>query len=168
MEGGKKTASLLKRAVEEQLRSLSLSTARHVQVKVRVYANVKGLARTYKEMEIIPQLTLFDEFIRGFNMGNVMCDYVDAGDGKECADEKVKSRSPAVELYYGSIDFAKQTSFMTWRMSTVNMFSSVARPTTATRVCSDHSLRMRRPVGGSSFSKGLPLPTNWPTSRINF
>lgn len=96
MEGGKRTASLVKRAVEEDLQSSTLSTVHHMQVKVRVYANVKGLAKTYKEMDVLPQSTFFDEFIRGFNMGNAMCDYVDAGDGKECADEKVKGRPPLV------------------------------------------------------------------------
>jgi hypothetical protein len=60
-------------------------------VVVRVYANVRGLAKTYRDNGILPDLR-FDDFVRGFNMGDVMCDYVDAGNGKECADEKVKGR----------------------------------------------------------------------------
>ena len=90
LDGGKRTASLLKQAVEADLRSLMPSEAHHTRVTIRVYANVKGLAKTYKEMEILPESASFDHFIRGFNMGDVMCDYVDAGDGKECSDEKIK------------------------------------------------------------------------------
>ncbi|KAI5460831.1 hypothetical protein BGZ63DRAFT_358947 [Mariannaea sp. PMI_226] len=90
LEGGKKTASLLKQAVEEKLRSSGVVTAHHLQVIIRVYANVKGLVKKYKEMEVLTETT-FDEFVRGFNIGDVMCDYVDAGNGKECSDEKVKA-----------------------------------------------------------------------------
>jgi hypothetical protein len=61
-------------------------------VKICVYANLKGLANTYQQMDIVTKSTL-DDFVRGFNMGNATCDFVDAGDGKECADEKVKGRS---------------------------------------------------------------------------
>jgi hypothetical protein len=167
MDGGKRTASLLKQAVEEELQSSVPSTAHLVQVIVRVYANVKGLAKTYKEMEILPESASLDEFVRGFNMGDAMCDYVDAGNGKECSDEKVKGRPPTVGQCSVSADFAKRLSNMIWRTSTVSGFSLVARPTTGTPVCSARSSRMRQSVGGSSFSKGPPLPTNWPTSRTD-
>ena len=106
MDGGKRTASLLKQAVEEELQSSVPSTAHHMQVIVRVYANVKGLAKAYKEMEILPESASLDEFVRGFNMGDAMCDYVDAGNGKECSDEKVKGRPPTVRQCSVSADFA--------------------------------------------------------------
>lgn len=93
MNGGKKTASLLKQAVEEELRSSPTSTPHHEQVIVRVYANVKGLAKTYKEKEILAESASLDEFIRGFNVGDAICDFVDAGNGKECSDEKVKGKA---------------------------------------------------------------------------
>ena len=92
LEGGKKTASLLKQAVKDELGS-SVPTAAHpLQVLIRVYANMKGLAKTYKEMEIVPEVT-FEDFVRGFNMADPLCDYIDAGDGKECADVKVNGKS---------------------------------------------------------------------------
>lgn len=90
LNGGKRAAGLLKQAVEEELRSSLPAVPHHIQAVIRVYANMKGLAKTYKEAEIIPQLSSFDEFVRGFNMGDPMCDYVDAGNGKECSDEKIK------------------------------------------------------------------------------
>ncbi|KAL2874840.1 hypothetical protein SGCOL_009959 [Colletotrichum sp. CLE4] len=52
---------------------------------------MKGLAKTYIEAGIISHPGVLDEFIRGFNMKNPMCDFVDAGNGKECADEKLKA-----------------------------------------------------------------------------
>jgi hypothetical protein len=63
----------------------------HLQVITRVYANVAGLSKTYTVHGILSEPT-FVEFIRGFNMGETMCDYVDAGTGKECSDEKVKGK----------------------------------------------------------------------------
>ncbi|KAL6863275.1 hypothetical protein ACO1O0_003522 [Amphichorda felina] len=91
MDGGKKAAGLLKQAVEEKLKATSAASVHHLQVIVRVYANMKGLDKTYKELQILPEFTTIDEFVRGFNMGYSMCDYVDAGNGKECSDEKVKA-----------------------------------------------------------------------------
>jgi hypothetical protein len=91
-EGGKRAASMLKQAIEEELRASGPAAAHHAQVIVRVYANMKGLAKTYKEMDVLQQATPFEDFVRGFNMGDAMCDYIDAGDGKECSDAKIKGR----------------------------------------------------------------------------
>ncbi|KAH7021582.1 uncharacterized protein B0I36DRAFT_394271 [Microdochium trichocladiopsis] len=90
LDGGKKTACLLKQAVIEELRSSAPAAAHHLKVVVRVYANVKGLAKTYKVVEVLSEAT-FDDFVRGFNMGDPLCDYIDAGNGKECADAKVRA-----------------------------------------------------------------------------
>ncbi|KAK1624355.1 hypothetical protein BDP81DRAFT_437487 [Colletotrichum phormii] len=91
LEGGKKAASLLRLATFDELNAVDPCLPHHLQVSVRVYANVKGLAKTYTEAGIIPHPSVLDEFIRGFNMKNRMCDFVDAGNGKECADEKLKA-----------------------------------------------------------------------------
>ena len=61
-----------------------------MQVRIRVYANMKGLASTYCSNQILDNALDFQLFVRGFNMGVSMCDFVDAGDGKECADAKLK------------------------------------------------------------------------------
>ncbi|KAG4276048.1 hypothetical protein FPRO04_14292 [Fusarium proliferatum] len=91
LEGGKRTASILKQAVEGELKSFDPSMPHHLQVIVRVYANLKGLAKTYKDTSILPAPDSLEAFVSGFNMGDTLCDYVDAGNGKECADEKVKA-----------------------------------------------------------------------------
>lgn len=74
------------------MRTADSTPIHHLQVVIRVYANIKGLAKTYKQVGVLSDASLFDEFVRGVNMGYSLCDYVDAGTGKECSDEKVKSK----------------------------------------------------------------------------
>ncbi|KZL77892.1 CCCH zinc finger DNA binding protein, partial [Colletotrichum tofieldiae] len=90
LEGGKKAASFLMQAVSSELKSLDSSLPHHLKTVVRVFANLKGLAKTYTEIGTIPDPSILYEFARGFNMAHAMCDFVDAGNGKECADEKMK------------------------------------------------------------------------------
>ncbi|KAJ0166651.1 hypothetical protein CTA2_6440 [Colletotrichum tanaceti] len=91
LEGGKKASSFLEQAVASELRSVDRSLPHHLRVVVRVFANLKGLAATYAETGTIRDPGVFCEFVRGFNMTSAMCDFVDAGNGKECADEKLKA-----------------------------------------------------------------------------
>ena len=107
LEGGKRAAGLLKQAVEEELRSSPPALAHHIQVVIRVYANMKGLAKTYKDAEILPQLASLDEFVRGFNMGDPMCDYIDAGNGKECSDEKIKGTQYIAQSSHANTHLSK-------------------------------------------------------------
>lgn len=93
LEGGKKASSFLEQAVASELKSVDQSLPHHLRVVVRVFANLKGLAMTYTEMGTIHNPDVLYEFVRGFNMTNAMCDFVDAGNGKECADEKLKGDS---------------------------------------------------------------------------
>jgi hypothetical protein len=164
-----RTASLLGQAVENKLADLLPTTSHPLKVIVRVYANMKGLAWIYKELDILREDQL-DEFVRGFNMGNIMCDFVDAGNGKECADKKVGGRSHYVEQVsqvFVSTDITKRLSSSVWTTSTVNRFSLGARPTADTPVCFSRTSRTRYAVGGSLCSKDPPLPKNWPTSRTD-
>jgi len=90
LEGGKKAACLLKQAIETELKTSIPDISHHMDVIIRVFANIEGLSMIYRESKIAPESTTID-FIRGFNMGHALCDFVDAGNGKECADEKVKA-----------------------------------------------------------------------------
>lgn len=67
-----------------------LKLPNHIQVRVRIYANKEGLASTYYNSKILHDANGLDVFIRGLNMRLAMCDFVDAGAGKECADVKLK------------------------------------------------------------------------------
>jgi hypothetical protein len=90
LDGGKQAMSLLKQSVEKKLKILSGNVPPHLQVIIRVYANLQGLAQSYQNSGLLSNGQTLEEFVRGFNMGDPLCDYVDAGNGKECADEKVK------------------------------------------------------------------------------
>jgi hypothetical protein len=79
--------------------SKELKSPSHIQIRVRVYANIKGLASAYCYNKILDSTDGLDLFIRGFNMGNPMCDFVDAGDGKECADSKLTGNAKACSIF---------------------------------------------------------------------
>ncbi|KAJ5013041.1 hypothetical protein K4K57_003322 [Colletotrichum sp. SAR 10_99] len=89
-EGGKKAAGMLRQTILEQLPELDPDMPHHSQVMIRVYANLKGLAKVYRDTQILKNVETLNDFVRGFNRGSYLCDFVDAGNGKECADEKVK------------------------------------------------------------------------------
>ncbi|RFU81335.1 ccch zinc finger dna binding [Trichoderma arundinaceum] len=87
--GGKRVASLLRKAIVEDVKSRFPSLPANAQVVIRVYANLKGLSKKYREL--LPESGSFEDFVRGFNTVNPTCDFIDAGCGKECADEKIKA-----------------------------------------------------------------------------
>jgi hypothetical protein len=62
----------------------------HILIRVRIYVNIKGLVSVYYYSKILDSADNLFMFVRGFNMGYPMCDFVDASDGKECADSKLK------------------------------------------------------------------------------
>jgi len=89
-EGGMEAACHLRSKVYEYM-SNELDLPNNIQIRVRIYANMKGLASTYCHSKILDSTADLDAFVRGFNMGHPMGDFVDAGDGKECADSKLKA-----------------------------------------------------------------------------
>ncbi|KAF9880064.1 CCCH zinc finger DNA binding protein [Colletotrichum karsti] len=91
LEGGKMASGMLKQAVLKELAALGPSLSHHLQIVIQVYANLRGLITAYHGCGILTSSEVVEEFVRGFNMGASLCDFVDAGNGKECADEKVKA-----------------------------------------------------------------------------
>ncbi|KAH8594088.1 C-x8-C-x5-C-x3-H type zinc finger protein-like protein [Bisporella sp. PMI_857] len=89
-QGGIEAVSRLRsRVCESVSRDLELSS--HIQLRVRIYANLKGLASMYCYNKILDSADDLYMFVCGFNKGHPMFDLVDAGDGKECADAKLKA-----------------------------------------------------------------------------
>ncbi|KAJ4333352.1 hypothetical protein N0V87_007643 [Didymella glomerata] len=88
--GGKRVAALLLKTVREELASRDPFTAHQVQVVARIFADVQRLATTYGETGLIPHTAAFAEFVRGFNVGDAMCDYLDVGSEKGRSDEKIQ------------------------------------------------------------------------------
>jgi hypothetical protein len=95
--GGKRAAGLLRKAITEDIRTRFPSLPANVQVVIRVYANLKGLSKKYREL--MPDSAPFEDFVRGFNTVHPTCDYIDAGCGKECADEKIKGELPPLFIF---------------------------------------------------------------------
>lgn len=89
--GGVETAHFLRSKVYGYS-SKELELPSQVFIRVRIYANTKGLAWAYGYNKILDVADDLHMFIRGFNMGHPMCDFVDADDGKECADSKLKGK----------------------------------------------------------------------------
>ncbi|KAK4690621.1 hypothetical protein P7C71_g6210, partial [Lecanoromycetidae sp. Uapishka_2] len=48
------------------------------------------LVETYIDANFLNQREAFASFIRGFNMAYPLCDFIDAGNGKECSDFKIR------------------------------------------------------------------------------
>jgi hypothetical protein len=92
-QGGLDAAQALKNAVLKHLDSILPDRDPNTKVIVRVYANLKGLIRPYRDNDIIADPIILEAFVRGFNKYDPFFDFVDAGSGKECADEKLKSKS---------------------------------------------------------------------------
>ncbi|PTB46427.1 hypothetical protein M441DRAFT_53167 [Trichoderma asperellum CBS 433.97] len=89
LTGGKRAAGLLRKAITEDIKTRFPSLPANVPVMIRVYANLRGLSKKYREL--MPDSASFEDFVRGFNTVHPMCDFIDAGCGKECADEKIKA-----------------------------------------------------------------------------
>lgn len=63
------------------------------EIVICLYANMKGLSKTYCDAKILEEREHFERFARAFNMAQPLCDFVDAGNGKECSDSKIRSKS---------------------------------------------------------------------------
>jgi hypothetical protein len=59
----------------------------------RIYANVRGLSDVLARMGIIDDVSVFEDFARGFTRGKTMFDFIDVGSGKDRADEKIIGKS---------------------------------------------------------------------------
>lgn len=62
---------------------------------MRVYANLRGLGKALADNKILEHHEDFSRFVCGFNKKYPLVDFIDAGNGKECSDAKLKSESSA-------------------------------------------------------------------------
>ena len=69
-------------------------TSHEFDVMIFIFANIRGLTKAYTDATIIQQREDLDRFIRGFNMGHALTNYIDAGNGKECSDTKIRGLFP--------------------------------------------------------------------------
>ncbi|PYH48827.1 CCCH zinc finger DNA binding protein [Aspergillus saccharolyticus JOP 1030-1] len=89
--GGREAALLLRQSVERYIRNIDPEASPNLQYKVCVYANIPGLEKAYREAKVLSSNETLTPFIRGFNMESSQCDFIDAGNGKECSDVKIRA-----------------------------------------------------------------------------
>ncbi|KAJ5192190.1 CCCH zinc finger DNA binding protein [Penicillium cf. viridicatum] len=87
--GGRLAARALIEAVQNHIRKIKPDASPNIKYKIRVYANVAGLSKTHYDTGIVSSQDVLNSFIQGFNMEDTLCDFVDAGNGKECSDVKL-------------------------------------------------------------------------------
>lgn len=64
--------------------------AAHWKIIIRVYANIEGLLKKYAYIGFTEEERALRQFAAGFTQSQPLFDYVDAGQGKERADHKIK------------------------------------------------------------------------------
>ncbi|OAX77899.1 hypothetical protein ACJ72_07797 [Emergomyces africanus] len=126
--GGQEVARLLVHHVSEYIRNELTDLLPGLPVVVRVYANLKGLRRTYHEAHILDDENDLELFVRGFNMGHPMCDFVDAGAGKECSDDKIRE---TFKLHAGNV----HCKHILFAGSTDNGYARLLGPYCSTEFC---------------------------------
>ncbi|CAI7628247.1 unnamed protein product [Penicillium viridicatum] len=89
--GGRLAARALIEAVQDHIRKIKPDTSPNIKYKIGVYANVAGLGNTYCDTSAVSSQDDLNSFIQGFNMEDTLCDFVDAGSGKECSDVKIRA-----------------------------------------------------------------------------
>ena len=88
-DGGKAAVHALRSSVLSYVRD-SLDLPHDSEVVIRVYCRARGLNRHYISLQILGKGQSLEPFIHGFNKAHPLCDFVDVGDGKELADNKIR------------------------------------------------------------------------------
>ncbi|WEW60260.1 hypothetical protein PRK78_005745 [Emydomyces testavorans] len=90
-QGGKDAANQLWATIREYS-SRNFPNLQSPKIVTRIYANVKGLAEACFKAGIVERPSLVEDFVRGFNGGRLLFDFVDVGGGKDRADDKIADR----------------------------------------------------------------------------
>ncbi|KAK9578862.1 hypothetical protein V6Z94_005964 [Aspergillus fumigatus] len=98
--GGLEAARLLIQAVQDHIHKVDPEAPPNISCKIRVFANIEGLTEAYRNNNILSVEESLTSFIQGFNQENALCDFVDAGNGKECADVKLRGQSLSPRSIY--------------------------------------------------------------------
>lgn len=94
-DGGRRAADELLGQIKKYLKELGLQ-AGNTDVVVRAYANIRGLGRACVKSGGMEATTNLHQFASGFTGRQPLFDFVDVGDGKEKADQKIKGMLYAV------------------------------------------------------------------------
>lgn len=92
-QGGKDAANKLSTDMSDYV-SQHLPNVVSPKIVVRVYANVRGLGNMYHQTGTLDKASMIDDFVRGFNESGPLFDFVDVGQGKGNADDKIAGMLP--------------------------------------------------------------------------
>ncbi|KAF2825693.1 hypothetical protein CC86DRAFT_34066 [Ophiobolus disseminans] len=87
--GGRQAASQLYTAVKKYIETECVAVQPGARIVCRMYANVRGLGDVLVRKGVIEDISVFEDFVRGFTRGKALFDFVDVGAGKDRADEKI-------------------------------------------------------------------------------
>ncbi|EED12892.1 CCCH zinc finger protein [Talaromyces stipitatus ATCC 10500] len=87
-QGGKDAANKLATDMGAYL-SENLPNVASPKIVVRIFANLRGLGNTYHQAGIIDKTSVMEDFVRGFNESGLLFDFVDVGQAKTSAEDKI-------------------------------------------------------------------------------
>ena len=90
--GGKHAAQTLRTNVVKYVKCSLPEVSHDVKVVIRVYCDIRGLSQTYVMANVLEEKENLERFVHGFSMAHPLCDFIDAGDGKECSDNKIHGK----------------------------------------------------------------------------
>lgn len=96
-QGGKDAANKLATDLGAYV-SENLPNVASPKLVVRIFANVKGLGNTYLQAGIIDKTSVMDDFVRGFNESGLLFDFIDVGQSKGSAEDKISGMSPTFNV----------------------------------------------------------------------
>ncbi|KAL8708998.1 MAG: hypothetical protein Q9220_006207 [cf. Caloplaca sp. 1 TL-2023] len=88
--GGEEAAERLRNYVADYMKAGIPDGQIGLEIVVRVYTNMRGLGKTLVDNKILETTDELSRFVCGFNKKFSLFDFVDAGNGKECSDAKLK------------------------------------------------------------------------------
>ncbi|KAI4220568.1 MAG: hypothetical protein L6R36_007529 [Xanthoria steineri] len=88
--GGEEAAELLRAAIGKYLKEEVADLQPDVEPVVWIFANMRGLGKTLVDAKILESSEDLGRFVCGFNKKFSSFDLIDAGNGKECSDAKLK------------------------------------------------------------------------------
>ncbi|KAF2112997.1 hypothetical protein BDV96DRAFT_148635 [Lophiotrema nucula] len=86
--GGREAANKLCTAISDHITRES-TLPFDCEVVCLVYANVRGLAEVLVRTGVVEDITVVENFTKGFTRGKTSFDFIDVGPGKDRADEKL-------------------------------------------------------------------------------
>ncbi|KAL8995921.1 MAG: hypothetical protein Q9169_004457 [Polycauliona sp. 2 TL-2023] len=142
--GGEEAAECLRSSIRAYLEKVVPGSQGNVEPIVRVYANMRGLGKTLVDAKILDSTEELARFVCGFNKKFTSFDFIDAGNGKECSDAKLKTNFELSInnvhckhiIFGGSADngYARLLNLYTGDPSTSKMITMLEGPPFATEL----------------------------------